>query len=194
MKNLAITLAVLFIIIFLGIQTYLLLRLNDRLDLTAETDAGRAASPQTENLISPDNNHLFSEDHPWNPYDEMQQMRKEMEQIFSNSFSRFHLHLPGSRYFNKWPDADLQETQTDYVVTVNVPGGDASSLNVKLTDRTLSIAIKSEQTEDKKGKYQHRERFMGEYQRGMLLPGPVKADAMKTDYRNGVLTITIPKA
>jgi HSP20 family protein len=46
---------------------------------------------------------------------------------------------------------------------------------------------------DKNGTYQYRERFVGEFQRTLILPGPANAAKMKTEYHNGVLTITIPK-
>jgi len=66
-------------------------------------------------------------------------------------------------------------------VTVNAPGADESSINVKLEDRILHISIKTEQakeeTDEKNGKYQYRERFVGEFQRILTLPGP--ADAAK---------------
>jgi HSP20 family protein len=62
----------------------------------------------------------------------------------------------------------------------------------------LSISIKTEhardQTADKNGKYQYRERFVGQFQRTLTLTGPANAANMKTEYHNGVLTITIPKA
>jgi len=125
----------------------------------------------------------------WNPY-------KEMEQLFGDSFSRFHMNTPlGS--LSKVPDVDSQEKSDRYVVTVNAPGADESSLLVKLEDRVLHISIKTEhaevQPDEKNGRYNFRERFMGEFHRVLTLPGPANAAKMKTDYHNSVLTITIPK-
>jgi HSP20 family protein len=119
-----------------------------------------------------------------------------MEQIFGESFSRFHLNAPlGS--LSKIPDVDLQEKPDQYVVTVNAPCADESSLVVKLEGRILHISIKTEhaedQTDEKKGQYSFRERFKGELHRALTLPGAADAAKMKTDYHNGVLTITIPK-
>jgi HSP20 family protein len=74
-------------------------------------------------------------------------MQNEMEQLFSDSFSRFHMNTPlGS--LNKVPDVDLQEKSDRYIVTVNAPGADESSLVVKLEDRILHISIKTEHAED----------------------------------------------
>jgi HSP20 family protein len=131
----------------------------------------------------------------WNPYEEMQHMQDEMELLFGDSFSRFHLNFPlGS--LSKSPDVDLQEKVDQYIVTVNAPGANESSINVKLEGSVLDIAIKTEQgTEDndQNKDYKYRERFIGEFKRVITLPGAADAAKMKTEYHNGVLTITIPK-
>jgi len=124
-------------------------------------------------------------------------MQNEMEQMFDDSFSRFHMKTPlGS--LSKTPDVDLKEKSDRYIVTVNAPGADESSIDVKLEDQVLRISIKTEhakdETDDKNGKYQYRERFVGQFQRALTLPGPANAAKMNTEYHNGVLTITIPKA
>ena len=190
------------LVIILGIQAYMIFQLNDRLN-QLNGQENLAGSPQLKIPKLPNlpflgksqNDELFK-DHPWNPYEEMQRMQNEMEQLFGDSFSRFHMNTPlGS--LSKVPDVDLQEKPDQYLVTVNAPGADQSSLEVKLEDRVLHISIKTEQAEDetdgKNGQYSFRERFMGEFHRALTLPGPADAAKMKTDYRNGVLTITIPK-
>ena len=190
------------LIVVLGVQAYMIFQLNDRLKQLSGPE-NQAGSPQIKlpklpNLTFPkpgQDDELFK-DQPWNPYEEMQRMQNDMEQLFGDSFSRFHMNTPlGS--LNKVPDVDLQEKSDRYIVTVNAPGADESSLVVKLEDRILHISIKTEhaedQTDEKKGQYSFRERFIGEFHRALTLPGPANAAKMTTDYRNGVLTITIPK-
>jgi HSP20 family protein len=98
---------------------------------------------------------------------------------------------------SKSPDVDLQDKPDHYLVTVNAPGADQSAISVKLEGQLLHITIKTEQgkddQDDKDNDYRYRERFVGEFQRVLTLPGPADAAKMKTDYKNGVLTITIPK-
>jgi HSP20 family protein len=81
---------------------------------------------------------------------------------------------------------------------MNAPGADESSTNVKLEGQVLRISINTEQAKDesdeKNGQYQYQERFVGQFQRALTLPGPVNAAKMESAYRNGVLTVTIPKA
>jgi HSP20 family protein len=202
MKNETIAAIAAVLVIILGIQAYTMFRLNDRLNQlsgfysqTGEPQSQPPNQAQPSPLKQSDDN--FFNDRTWNPYAEMQHMQEEMEQMFDSSFSRFHMRSPlGS--LNKTPDVDLQEKPDRYIVTVNVPGADESSMNVKLEDRILHIAIKTEQakdeTDNKSGEYRYRERFTGQFERALTLPGPANAAKMTTDYRNGVMTITIPKA
>lgn len=186
----------------MGILAYNMFKMNEQIDqLVAQNK--QVESPQINipkilgpTLPTPIPEDDFFKDRSWNPYEEMQHMQNEMEQMFNQSMSRLHMNTPlGS--FNKMPDVDLQDQADQYLVTVNAPGADESTINVKLDDRLLSISIKTEQakdeSEDRSGKYKYRERFAGEFQRMLTLPGPGDATKMKTEYRNGVLTITIPK-
>ena len=196
-----ITLGIVLAFVF-GIQFYLILQLNDKLNLLNQKDS-QVARPQVKTLPRhkqinplPDLDDNFFDDKSWHPYKEMQRMQKEMGRVFGDSFSRFHMQTPFSS-FSKAPDVNLQEKSDRYIVTVNAPGADESSLKVKLEDQQLHISIKTEHAEDKtnenNGQYRYRERFMGEFQRILTLPGPANAAKMQTNYLNGVLTITIPK-
>ncbi len=198
MKNNVIAAIVSLLVIALGIQAYLMYRLNDRVNQLTER-SNRVDDLSMPDLIPPkssaDDDDFFK-DQPWNAYDEIQRMQNEMEQIFGGAFSRFHLNSPiGS--LSKTPDVDLQEKPDRYIVTVNAPGADVASMNVKLDDQRLEISIKTEhakkEVDDKNGPFRYRERFIGEFHRILTLPGPANASKMTTDYRNGVLTVMVPK-
>lgn len=202
MKNETIFAIAAVLAIILGIQAYMMFRFNDQLNqLTEQEKQPISAQVTAPTLLTPtvpklDQNDDFFKGKSWSAYEEMQRMQQEMEQIFGESFSRFHLNMPlGS--LNKTPEVDLQEKPDRYVVTVNAPGAEESSMSVKLEDQLLSISIKTEQakeeTDKKDENYRYRERFVGEFQRVLTLPGPGDAAKMQTEYRNGVLTITIPK-
>lgn len=197
MKNETIAIIAAVLVIILGIQAYTMFRLNDRLNQLS------GFYSQTNNYKTPPPNlpksniDEFFKSRTWNPYTEIQHMQNEMERMFNDSFSRFHIKTPlGS--LSKTPDVDLQEKPDRYIVTVNAPGADESSIDVKLEGQVLRISIKTEhakdETDEKNGQYQYRERFVGQFQRALTLPGPANAAKMETVYRNGVLTITIPKA
>jgi HSP20 family protein len=200
MKNQVVMAIAVGLLLALGIQAYMMFQLNNQVNqLTEQIKPSNNVSvklPQTIKPILPTpkfEDDIFS-DQNWNPYEEMQRMQDEMEQVFNQSFSRFHHNSPLGAY-GKIPDLDLQEKSDSYVVTINVPGADESSLNVKLEEQILHISVKTEHIEDSNasGKYKQQERFRGEFHRSLRLPSEVQEDKMKTDYRNGVLTITIPK-
>ncbi|MGR9087211.1 MAG: Hsp20/alpha crystallin family protein [Gammaproteobacteria bacterium] len=93
---------------------------------------------------------------------------------------------------------DNVEEQSDrYVVTVNTLGAQMSAIDVDLEGRLLKIVLKISQAKKESdpahGQYSYRERYEGEYSRVLTLPGPVNENKMRTEYDNGVLTITIPK-
>ena len=202
MKNETIAAIAAVLVIILGIQAYTMFRLNDRLNQLSGFYS-QTIDPQAKTLNPPkpqlpklDDDEFFK-GRIWNPYAEIQHMQDEMEQMFNDSFSRFHIKTPlGS--LSTAPDVDLQEKSDRYIVTVNAPGADQSSMDVKLEDQVLRISIKTEhakdETDDKNGQYRYRERFVGQFQRALTLPGPANAAKMQTEYHNGVLTITIPKA
>lgn len=196
MKNETVLIIGAILIAILGTQTYTTYRLNDRLNQLAGNYKPGSDYQSVTPPITGSNQDMFK-DRRWDPYAEIQHMQNEMEQMFDDSLSRFHMKTPlGS--LSRTPDVDLQDKPDSYIVTVNAPGADESSMNVKLDGQILHISIRTEQakdeTDDKNGKYEYRERFVGQFQRSLTLPGPANAAKMQTAYRNGVLTITIPKA
>ena len=201
MKNQTLMAIAAALVLLLGVQAYMLFRLKDRVNaLKQQNESSSLAPPGFPGLPQPLLPKNFPDDEAfpgrnWNPYAEMQHMQEEMEKMFGESFSRFHMKTPlGS--LSRTPDVDLQEQAEQYVVTVNAPGADQSAINVKLEGQVLLISLKTEQGKDEDAKdnaYRYRERFVGEFQRVLSLPGPVESAKMHTDYRNGVLKISIPK-
>lgn len=91
----------------------------------------------------------------------------------------------------------VQEQGNDYVVKADVPGAKEGDVNVNLNGRVLSIASQSQGTDkqtDEHGKLVRQENFSNSFQQAFTLPGPVNAAGMKTQVKDGVLTVTIPKA
>ena len=191
-KPLAIILG-LIVLAVLGGQTYMIYNLQQHLrQLTVkESPAGNTEGRQT--LPNAFDDNLFDHD-TWDPYQEMQRMQSHMEQLFGNAMSRYHMNK-GFGAFTKMPALDLKEEPNRYVVSMDIPGADTSSLTINLEGRQLSVSMHTERKEDDNGQhFQRRERFTGTFQRSLTLPGPVKESAMTSDYKDGVLTIAIPKA
>ena len=184
----------LILLAILGGQTYMIYSLQQQLP---HSTAKQSPSLNVKGQQGPPDvlDDDFFNSGNWDPYQEMQRMQNEMEHVFGNSFSRFHMNRDLDA-FTRMPALDLKEESDRYIVKIDMPGADTGSLSIKLEGRQLTVSMKTErqETEENDKNFQRRERFSGTFERSLTLPGPVKESAMKSDYKDGVLTIVIPKA
>jgi HSP20 family protein len=136
-------------------------------------------------------------------FQHFQKLQEDMNQIFSefdkNFFHdisinpRFKTGLSNKISMN--PATDFLDKGDKYELKMDLAGMDRNSIDVKLKDNLISIKAKSEQKkEEKEGdKIIHQERFVGMVQRTLSLPKDANAQKYTTDYKNGVLTVTIDK-
>lgn len=92
------------------------------------------------------------------------------------------------------PRVDVRETDEELVVTVELPGLEEKDFEVSLDDDVLTLKgeKRSEHEEEREG-YRHMETRSGSFERRLRLPAAVDADAVKAGFKNGVLTVTVPK-
>ncbi len=126
-------------------------------------------------------------------------LRDEFDQMLSNWFTTSD-NSPVQPSFS--PLLDLSETDSNYVVKVDLPGIQASDLRVQVSDNVLTISgeRKYEKADDKQengkkhgGTPHYVERYHGTFSRSVMLPTVVKQDQIDAQYRDGVLTVTLPK-
>ena len=134
----------------------------------------------------------------WNPFSEVQRMQQQMNRLFDESFGRFRLtpeFADKSLELSFSPRLDLKEKRDRYVVSMDIPGAEKSNISVSVDDRQLKIIGQIDETvEEKEGNdILRKERRSGQFQRSIMLPGPVDAEDMTAEYNGGVLTVTIPK-
>jgi len=102
----------------------------------------------------------------------------------------------GADDFDFMPTVDLSESSNGYVVKVDLPGLDKDKINITVRDELLTIqgVRQSESLTDdaQKGVFK-QERSYGSFSRSLRLPGPVDDTKIAADYKNGVLTIKLPK-
>jgi HSP20 family protein len=92
------------------------------------------------------------------------------------------------------PALDVQEDKDNFTIRVEVPGLRREDIDVSLQDGALVISGERRSEKVEEGVEIHRqERFYGKFQRALTLPEPVVADKVKADYKDGVLTVTLPK-
>ena len=93
------------------------------------------------------------------------------------------------------PRLDFTETDTELRVAAELPGLEEKDIQVSLEDGVLTIRGErsTEVTEEDPKEVRHVETFRGKYSRSLRLPSEVDADGVKAVYRNGILTVTLPK-
>ncbi len=93
------------------------------------------------------------------------------------------------------PAVDVAETEKAYEITAELPGMDEKNVEVKFADGVLTIkGEKQEEKEEKKKDYYLSERSYGSFQRAFQVPDGVDADKIEATFKNGVLTVTMPKS
>ena len=125
-------------------------------------------------------------------------LRDEMEEMMENWFGGDAPALASG----KQPRFDLSETETEVEVQTDVPGFKAEEIDIEVRDDMLTI--RGEQSEEQKteekakknnGRTYHRiERRSGSFSRSIWLPCGVKSDEVNAVLKDGVLTVTLPKA
>jgi HSP20 family protein len=133
-------------------------------------------------------------------------LRREIDRLFDETERGFWRFPFGGSVFDVeplWrrpmtlgnaPAVDIAEKENSYEITAEIPGLDASNLEIKLTNGTLTIkGEKKEEKEEKKKDYYLSERRFGSFQRSFQVPEGVDVEKIDASFKNGVLTITLPK-
>src|SRR6516165_5009738 len=124
----------------------------------------------------------------WRPFESL---RREVDRLFED-FRLGSWRSPFGR--GEAPAVDIVEKEKAYEITAELPGMDESNIDVKVSDGTLTIkGEKRDEKEEKKKDYYLSERRYGSFQRSFGVPDGVDADKIEANFKNGVLTVTLPK-
>ena len=125
------------------------------------------------------------------PYRGASSLQDQINRLFNDVFER-----PGEESnLTSWaPAVDIFETEHDLVVKADLPDVDPKDLDIRVENNMLTI--RGERKFEGKGsedKYLRVERAYGSFSRNFSLASTVNPEAIKADYQNGVLTLTVPK-
>ncbi len=129
----------------------------------------------------------------WPTFGRLSSLRDELDRLFESPLAEW---TGTSQLLGGWtPALDVHEDKDTYVVSAELPGLKREDIDVSLQDGALVISGERKSEKVEKGVEVHRqERFYGKFQRALTLPEPVAADKVKADYKDGVLTVTLPKS
>ena len=116
-------------------------------------------------------------------------LHDEMNRLFEDAFRAFD--VPAMR--GAWPSLEMQETDGGYRISAELPGMDEKDVEILVDDDVLTIrGEKRSQTEDKDRHFS--ERYYGRFERSIALPFEVEDDKAEATFKNGVLTVALPKS
>jgi HSP20 family protein len=135
-------------------------------------------------------------------YEPHMQLHQSIDRLLDHAFRDFGLpSLLGSNSLSGVrqslmlkPNMDIESSDKEYTITVEVPGVEEDNIKLELVDRTLTIKGEKKQESEKKDKDVYRiERSYGSFQRVLSLPEDADQTNIDAQFKNGVLAISIPR-
>ena len=131
----------------------------------------------------------------WDPFVELEDVSKHLNRIFG----KFPARTEPSRELlamAEWaPNVDITETDTAYLIKGEIPGVNKEDVKVNIEDGMLIMSGERKQEKEEQGKKFHRiERCYGSFMRSFRLPDNVDESAVKAEFKDGMLNVTLPKS
>lgn len=126
-------------------------------------------------------------------------LHREVNRLFDDAFRGFGFSssLPAlggtSAFSGGWPSVEIADGEKELKVTAEVPGLEEKDIEVLLDDSVLTLkGEKRSETEDKERQFS--ERYYGRFERRIPLGYEIEPDKVDARFKNGVLTVTLPKS
>lgn len=128
----------------------------------------------------------------WGPLTELARLQN-LSRTFASPFD--DLLTPPASFLEGWtPAFDVFEDKDKFSVKVEVPGMKREDIDISLDGNTLTVAGElKEEEEHKEAEMYRAERMFGRFQRSITLPQPVDPNRITANYKDGVLSIVLPK-
>jgi HSP20 family protein len=129
----------------------------------------------------------------WDPFRELEDMSERLNRVFT----RPALRTSGKEALTvaDWmPSVDISETDAEYLIKAELPEVKKEDVKVTVEEGVLTLQGERRQEKEEKGKKYHRvERSYGSFVRSFTLPESVDEAAVKAEYKDGVLSLHLPK-
>jgi len=127
----------------------------------------------------------------WNPFVELDEIQQRLNRL---SFDR--TPKTGDASFADFsPAVDIEETDAEFIVKADLPDVKKEEIKIRVQEGVLTIDGERRQQKEEKGRRFHKiEREYGRFVRRFALPIEIDADKVRAEFRDGVLTVALPKA
>ena len=129
----------------------------------------------------------------WDPFRDLNTLQDRMNRLFEEANRGGRADEPTAT--TSWsPSVDVFETEESIVVKAEVPGVDPKEIELSLENNVLTLKGDRRFEKETKDENYHRiERSYGGFSRSFSIPALVEEAGIKADYKDGVLTIVLPK-
>jgi HSP20 family protein len=129
----------------------------------------------------------------WRPFRDMVSIQDEMNKLFDDFFGRPLVRTEWTE--GVWtPSVDVSEDKDNVIIKAEMPGMKKDDVKISVQDGVITLrGEKKQETEEKDKNYHRIERSYGSFCRSFQLPTTVKTDKIKASYKEGVLSVTLPK-
>ena len=128
----------------------------------------------------------------WPTLDRWSNLRDELNSLFDLPFLT---NVNRQDLFSGWsPALDLYQNNDNLVAVVELPGMRKEDIEISLHAGTLTIAGERKSSFSNGEKAERTERYLGSFRRSISLPARVDSNRVSATYRDGLLTVTLPKA
>jgi HSP20 family protein len=127
----------------------------------------------------------------WDPFRNMSTLQDQVNRLFENTFQAGR----NESALTSWaPAVDIYETENELVLKADLPDINEKDLDVRVENNMLTIRGERKfEQKVKEDNYLRIERTYGAFSRSFGLPNTVDTEAIKAEYKNGVLTVELPK-
>lgn len=125
----------------------------------------------------------------WQPFQEVETLRRQMDQMFDEMIG-----VNRESQMTWKPAVELQDTEENVILRAEIPGVEGKDLDIRVTRE--AVAISGEHRYEKKAQergYFRTEFRYGNFQRVIPLPVAVQNDQVQAEFKDGILTLTLPK-
>ncbi len=130
----------------------------------------------------------------WEPFKNIATLQNRINRLFDDAFPQAALGQEDLSECAWRPLVDIYETDEGLALKVDLPGVNKEDVSVEIKDHLLVIhGTRPIETEIAEEQYYRRERGCGTFQRTFSLRSAISPDQIKASFKNGVLTIQIPK-
>ena len=131
----------------------------------------------------------------WDPFRELEEMSDRLNRMFNRPSTGSKNGREALTVADWTPTVDISETEGEYLIKAELPEVKKEDVKVTLEDGVLTLSgERRQEKEEKHAKYHRMERSYGSFVRSFSLPELVDESKVKAEYKDGVLSLHLPKS